>query len=124
VVKNSEATLKKDRIDQLEMTICNLEKAEQAEEDAFIRENAPEFASLADIESEEDFDRLVAEFVALPKVIEIGAKLNVAKSEKKVLENEIIEMALSLTPTSIVADLRKGLHRVDFRKRIIDAYFL
>jgi hypothetical protein len=120
--RNSEVVHKKTRIEHLEKIIGDLEKAERAEEDAFIRERAPEFASLADIESEEDFNRLLAEFAALPKVVEIGAKINATKAEKRAIEDELIERAIALASANIVADLRKGTHRVNFRKKIIDAY--
>ena len=122
MARDNAAVLKKARIDQLEEIIRSLVSEERAAELAFIERRGLDVSDLVDIDDESEFDRLMGEFAALPEVLVIQRKISAANTEKKALEDEIIEKAIALVPPKEAADLRKGIDRVSFREKIISTY--
>ena len=122
MARDNSAVIKKARIDQLGEIIRDLQKEERAAERSFIEGRGLGVSDLVYIDDENEFDRLMDEFVALPEVCEIQRKSIAAYEEKKALENELIEMVLALVPPETAADLREGISRSSFREKIIATY--
>ena len=117
-----EVIQKKEKIDQLEKTIMELEVEKRAAEIAFIQARGLSVDDLADIEDEKEFNRYLGEFYAHEDIKAISKKIRTAEEEKRAVENEILESAVSLVPNDVAANLRRFLHLASFRKKVIDTY--
>ena len=117
-----EAIQKKQKIDQLEKVICKLEIEKRAAELAFIQAHGLSVDDLADIEDEKEFNHYLGEFCSLPDIIAISEKIRTAEEEKKLIEDEIIEMIISIAPADAADDLQKCKRLVRFRKELIEKF--
>ena len=116
------AVSKKEKIDAIESKLQSFESEENAIEQTFIKSKGLNISSIADIDSSDDFERLSAEYFALPKIIAIESEITAACKVQKQIENELIERALAITPAKLALRLREGLHLISCREEIIKNY--
>jgi len=120
MIQTYEVIQKKEKLDQLEKTIMELEVEKRAAELGFIQAHELPIDDLADIEDESEFYRYLGEFYDLPEITAINNRLRTAEAEKRQIENEILEKAISLVPADVAANLRQLSHLASFRKEIIN----
>jgi len=118
----NEAIQKKHKLDQLEKTIVRLEVEKRAAEIAFTQAHGLPVDDLAGIEDEKEFYRYIEEFCAHPDIITLNEKIRTAEAEKRLIEDEFIEMAISLGPDDVAKNIRRFTHLASFRKDLIDTY--
>ena len=117
-----EVIQKKEKIGQLEKVIMELEVEKRAAELGFIQARGLSVDDLADIEDENEFYRYLGEFYSHENVITISKKIRTAEDEKRTIENEILESAISLVPADVAKNLRRLSHLASFRKEVIETY--
>ena len=112
---------KKKELERLEAVIGGLKERERELELSFIRSRGLPVGELADIGDDGEFAALLDEWLAeMPELEALVGEIAAAETEKRKIEDELIEMTIALAPPEAAEQLRKGSRLVVFRRDIID----
>ena len=112
---------KKKELERLEAVIRGLKEREHSLELSFIQSRGLSVGELADIGDEGEFAALLDEWLAeMPELEALVGRIAAAETEKRKIEEELIEMTIALAPPEAAEQLRKGSRLVVFRRDIIE----
>ena len=113
---------KKEKIDRLKTIIKTLKDDKRRAELHFIKEHGLDVNDLAEIKDEKEFYRLLEEFHTLPEVAALNEQIKSAETEKRQVEDDLIEEVISISPADIAAGIRKFYHLQSFRQKTLDTF--
>ena len=113
----------KDEYFRLDNTIKTLEAEKRRAELSFIQAHGLCVNELSDIEDETEFFDLLNKFVFQPEVSTLNTQIMTAENEKKAIDNALIDIALTLAPEDVAADMQKLKNIQSFREKTIAILF-